>query len=202
MEAAAKVFSKRGLQRGSIDDVAEEAGYTKGAFYANFRSKEELFLAMLDERFAKKLGEIEDVLGPTEASVEDRARQAGADFTAAIRSDPEWERLFFEFAVHAMRDEDFRAELITRYGSLRDALARGLAAFAERDGIEPPFPPEHIAQMLFAMGNGFALEKTLEPDTVPDELYGSMLLAFFTGLRALADERLDQTAGASRAAST
>jgi AcrR family transcriptional regulator len=202
MEAAAKVFSRRGLLRGSIDEVAEEAGYTKGAFYANFRSKEELFLAMLDERFAAKLGEIEEVLRFEDGvDIEDRARRHGADFTAAVRSDPEWERLFFEFAVHAMRDEDFRAELVTRYGSLREALTRALAAFAERDGVVPPFPAEHIALMVFAMANGFALEKTLEPDTVPDDLYGSMLLAFFTGLRTLADERLDQTAGASRAAS-
>jgi AcrR family transcriptional regulator len=59
MRSAAKVFALRGLQQASIDEVAEDAGFTKGAFYANFKSKEELFLAMLDERFADRLEEIE-----------------------------------------------------------------------------------------------------------------------------------------------
>ena len=54
MQSAANVFAQRGLQQASIDEVAEDAGFTKGAFYANFKSKEELFLAMLDERFAER----------------------------------------------------------------------------------------------------------------------------------------------------
>ena len=62
MNSAAKVFAMRGLQQASIDEVAEDAGFTKGAFYANFKSKEELFLAMLDERFAKRIADIEDVI--------------------------------------------------------------------------------------------------------------------------------------------
>ena len=73
MQSAAKVFAQRGLQQASIDEVAEDAGYTKGAFYANFDTKEELFLAMLDERFAERLEEIERVI-----ATDDAARGAGA----------------------------------------------------------------------------------------------------------------------------
>ena len=58
MRSAAKVFTQRGLQQASIDEVAEDAGFTKGAFYANFKNKEELFLAMLDERFTERIEEI------------------------------------------------------------------------------------------------------------------------------------------------
>src|SRR6266511_4083373 len=94
MKSAAKVFTRRGLQQASIDEVAEEAGFTKGAFYANFASKEELFLAMLDERFAQRLEEIERVL-TSDASTEEMARRAGDDFSAYLRADPEWQRLFF-----------------------------------------------------------------------------------------------------------
>ena len=56
MESAAKVFACKGMSQGSIDEVAEDAGYTKGAFYANFKNKEELFLAMLDEGFERAPG--------------------------------------------------------------------------------------------------------------------------------------------------
>jgi AcrR family transcriptional regulator len=176
------------MDRGSIDEVAEDAGYTKGAFYANFKSKEELFLAMLDERFAERLEEIDRIAaggGPLEA----QAREAGADFARHLGADPEWERLFFEFTAYAARNEDFRQELVTRYRALRERIAEAYLHGAERAGVEPPLPVEQVAMMTFAMANGFALEKLLEPDTVPDELYGTMLAIFFTGLRKLVEER-------------
>jgi AcrR family transcriptional regulator len=186
MQAAAKVFARRGLQQASIDEVAEQAGYTKGAFYANFKNKEELFLAMLDERFAARLEEIERAVA-TDEPPEEQARQAGADFTRALSSDPEWERLFLEFSAHAARNEDFREELVTRYRSLRSSIAELYRRRIEREGGEPPIPVEQMALMTFAMANGFALEKLLEPDAVDDELYGTMLMIFFTGLRSLVE---------------
>jgi AcrR family transcriptional regulator len=75
MKSAAKVFARRGLHRASIDEVAQDAGFTKGAFYANFKSKEELFLAMLDERFAERLRDIESAIA-SGAAPEAQARQA------------------------------------------------------------------------------------------------------------------------------
>src|SRR5438034_6267607 len=146
MHSAAKVFARRGLQKASIDEVAEDAGFTKGAFYANFRSKEDLFLAMLDERFAKRLDEIERVM-ESGASVEDQARQAGRDFSEFLATDPEWSRLFFEFAVQAMRDEEFRQELVTRHRTIRSRIAEGFQAHADTLGGEPPIPAEHVAMM-------------------------------------------------------
>ena len=188
MEAAGRIFSSRGLQQASIDEVAEEAGFTKGAFYANFRSKEELFLAMLDERFAQRLDEIERVLA-TDDTLEDQTRQVGAGTVAAMRSDPEWERLFFEFAAYAARNDEFREELVTRYRSLREAIAGALGAAKERHGQRPALALDQVSLMLFAISNGFALEQLLEPDAVDDELYGQMLLVFFTGLAALSEQR-------------
>jgi AcrR family transcriptional regulator len=184
MEAAARVFTKRGLQQASIDEVAEDAGYTKGAFYANFKSKEELFLAMLDERFAERLEEIDRVMS-TSADVTDQAHEAGADFMRYVSADPEWQRLFFEFAAYAARNEEFRQELVTRYRTLRDRIAQGLARRAEEAGVEPPLPVDQVALMTFAMANGVALERLLEPELVPDHLYGTMLASLFTGLKAL-----------------
>ena len=192
IEAAGRIFSRRGLQQASIDEVAEEAGYTKGAFYANFRSKEELFLAMLDERFAARLEEIEAVLDSDDELAE-KTRRAGADLTAHLRADPEWERLFFEFAAYAARNDDFRQELVTRYRSLRVATAAAFARSDERHGFTPPIPDEDVALMTCAMANGFALEQLLEPDAVGDDLYGTMLLIFFTGLKALAAQRAPAT---------
>jgi AcrR family transcriptional regulator len=196
LHSAAKVFAHRGLQQASIDEVAEDAGFTKGAFYANFKSKEELFLAMLDERFAERLEAIDRIAhGPGE--VEQQAREGGLDFARYIAADPEWQRLFFEFTAYAARNPDFRAELVTRYRAIRERMAAIIAERCDELGVTPAVPPEDVAVMICAMGNGFALERLLEPEVAPDELYGSMLAILFGGLRSLSE--VEDAATAQRA---
>jgi AcrR family transcriptional regulator len=191
LEAAGKVFACRGLEKATVEEVASEAGYTKGAFYANFKSKEELFLAMLDEKFASRLEELDAVLD-SGASVEDQARRAGRDFAQHVAADPEWSRLFFEFSVQAMRDEDFRQELLTRHRALRSRIADGFRSHAETAGGELPIPAEQVALMAYAMADGFALTRMLEPEDVPDDLFGTMLAVFFTGLSVMTREAVAQ----------
>jgi AcrR family transcriptional regulator len=187
MTSAAKLFAHRGLQHASVEQVAEEAGFTKGAFYANFKSKEELFLAMLDERFAQRIEEIERVIAG-EGTDAQKAQRAGDDFTAMLRADPEWQRLFLEFSAYAGRDEEFRQELNTRYRWLRDRVAAALQARAEPLTATAGIPPERVAMMTCAMSNGFALEKLLDGDAVPDDLLGEMLMVLFAGIKALAEQ--------------
>ncbi len=187
MGAAAEVFARRGLQQASIDEVAARAGFTKGAFYANFASKEELFLAMLEQRFAERLEQIER-LSRSDSEIEEQARAAGEDFARHLAGDPGWQRLFFEFAAHAGRDEAFRGELVRRYSDLRAGIAAIFARRAEELGLQLPIEADELAVMTFAMANGFALERMLEPGVAADDLYGTMLLIFFAGLRALAQE--------------
>jgi AcrR family transcriptional regulator len=189
MHSAAKLFAQRGLQQASIDDLAEDAGFTKGAFYANFKNKEELFLAMLDEKFADRAQQIEQVVGG-EGTGAEKAARAGDDFAAMLRADPEWQRLFFEFSTYAARDEDFRQELVTRYRWLQDRIATVLRERGELFELPASLEPERVALMTCAMANGYALEKLLEGDAIPDELYGTMLMIFFAGLKALAGQDL------------
>jgi AcrR family transcriptional regulator len=194
MESAAKVFAQRGLQQASIDEVAEDAGFTKGAFYANFKNKEELFLAMLDERFAKRIEDIEEVIAG-EGDAPQKARRAGDQHAAMLSADREWQRLFFEFSAYAARDEDFREELLTRYRAMRSRIAAALSSHDE-DSAKKMLPAEQVALMVSVMEHGFALEKLLEGDDLPDELYGTMLMIFFAGLDALSHASSAVAAGA------
>jgi AcrR family transcriptional regulator len=187
IESANRVFSERGMQGASIDEVAEHAGFTKGAFYANFKSKEELFLAMLDERFAELSAELDSTVGP-EGEPEDQAREAGLNSDRYVAANEEWERLFFEFAAYAGRNPEFREELVDRYRGLRKRIAAIMGRRAQELGIQPPLPLDQIALMTFAMANGAALERVLEPEAVPEDLYGKMLEIFFAGLRTMVDE--------------
>jgi AcrR family transcriptional regulator len=184
MHSAAKIFAERGLQHASIDDVAENAGFTKGAFYANFKNKEELFLAMLDERFTQRIEQLERLISG-EGTDEEKASRAGEDFTAMLSADPEWQRLFLEFSAYAARNEEFRAELVTRYRWMRTRIGAALQAKAEEIGAESAIPFEQISMMTCAMANGVALERLLEGPEIPDELFGTMLTVFFAGLRTL-----------------
>jgi AcrR family transcriptional regulator len=173
VDAAAEVGARRGIARASLDEVADAAGFTKGAVYANFASKEELFLTVLDERFAERLEQIERRLGSGD-DPQDQARQLGADFTRYFDADRDWARLVFEFAVHAARDDAFRAQLTARYRALRERIAAALQRRLDELGLDSPQPAADLALMTFAMANGVALEAMLEPDEVPPDLLGRM----------------------------
>ena len=98
MDSAAAVASRRGIERASLDEVAERAGFTKGAVYANFANKDQLFLAMLDAHFDARLAELDRILS-TEADPDEQAREAAEGLMRMLAAQPEWHRLFFEFAL-------------------------------------------------------------------------------------------------------
>jgi AcrR family transcriptional regulator len=181
LEAAARVFARRGLAQASVDEVAADAGFTKGAVYANFGSKEELFLEMLDRKFATRLADLEAVLG-TDEPPEAQARAAGRDFLAAISGDPEWGRLFVEAALHASRHEAFRGQLQASYAQMRARMVELLRARLATEGLESPVPIDQLAMMFFAMANGVGFERLVEQDTVPDDLFATMLELVTRGL--------------------
>jgi AcrR family transcriptional regulator len=184
MRSAAHIFCKRGLERASIDEVAEDAGYTKGAFYANFRSKQELFLAMLDDRFTQRIEEVDRAFADDESPPK-QARQAAGDYARAFRADPGYERLFFEFASYALRDEDFRQELLTRFATVRDRLERVYQRRIDEYGLELDIPTERIVRMVIAMADGWALWQLLDPDGVDEDLLETMIELFTTGVGAV-----------------
>lgn len=188
LDAAGSAFTRRGLRDASIDEIAASAGFTKGAFYANFANKQELFLALLDLHFDRRAEEIHEALATDEVP-EVQARRGADEFVAMLSANPEWQRLFFEFAAHAVRDDEFRIQLVERYGRLRASMSEEFARRAQEVGLELPVLPDHLAVMIFAMGNGVAMERLLEPDAVPDDLFGSLLEIWVAGLRAVSEGR-------------
>ena len=117
----------------------------------------------------------------------DQAREGAASFMSFIAADPDWERLFFDFSAYAMRNEAFRVELVARRRALREGIATLLQRRVDQLDVEPPVPVADIAMMVFAMADGVALQKLLDPDSLDQELYPTMLGTFFAGLQAAAD---------------
>lgn len=186
LHAAAQMFCKRGLEGTSIDEVAQAAGYTKGAFYANFKSKEELFLVMLDENFSEELDRLDKLLAGTHEPHEE-ALAAAADFIQ-LATDEEWHKLSFEFLAYAARNEEFRQELATRQRAMRERTAKVFARRKSGFGAEPALPIEDITAMTFFMSDGFLVGRIIEPGLSP-ELYTTMVQVFLRGLQAMADEQ-------------
>jgi AcrR family transcriptional regulator len=183
LRSARRAFARNGLEGTSIEQVAQGAGHTRGAFYAHFQGRDELYLALLEQWFERYLEEFGRVLA-TDDAPRVRARRAGDHFSAVTEADPEGQRLFFEFAAYALRNERFRRELVERLRSVRERVAAIFRERADEYGISSPIPYERLALMTFVMSIGTSLDRLLEPDGVPDELYGEMLATLFAGLGA------------------
>ena len=183
LRSAAKLFCRHGLDGASVEEVAQDAGYTKGAFYSNFKSKEELFLVMLDERFAERLDALDRMLDGPERPGE-QARLAGEDFIRSFRGEEEWKRLYFEFVAYSTRNEEFRQELATRHRAMRARLTEIISGWAG-GFVDPPVPFEDIAAMTDFMTDGFILDRMVDPE-LDEDLFGTMLAIFVRGLQATA----------------
>jgi AcrR family transcriptional regulator len=189
LRSASRLICRPGMQGAAIDAIASAAGYTKGAFYANFDSKQGLFLAMLEEKFAAALAGLEATMpGAEEPAAE--ARHAAEAFLAYADSDPDWPRLYQEFAALASRDERFRKQMATRVRALRARMATVFEHWAASYGVKPMLPPQDVAAMTFFMADGFLMHRLIEPH-IDERLYVQMANIFLQGLLAGAEGAVD-----------
>lgn len=182
LRSASRLVCRHGMHGASIDAIAADAGYTKGAFYANFASKQDLFLTMLEQKFARALADLEAAM-PGAGVPESEARHAAESFLAYADSDPEWPRLYQEFAALAARDPDFREQLAARVRELRERMAAVFEHWAASYGVKPLHAPEEVAAMTFFMADGFLMHRLIEP-TLDESLYPRMVGVFVQGLLA------------------
>jgi AcrR family transcriptional regulator len=168
LDAAARVFARRGYHAATLEEIGREAGHSTGAVYSNFSGKEELFLALADREVADRLAEVEAVM---EAAI--AGRDAGAitaeQFRSFIARDPEWPLLFYEFWSYGVRNPRLREEFDRRRRAVREALAEALEAVAERQGLGLRFPADQLAGAISASVNGLAFERVADPDSLSDE---------------------------------
>src|SRR5450759_2162339 len=102
VQAAARVYEGRGFDGGTLDEVAEEAGFTKGAVYDHFGSKENLLVALLDEHLAQQIAEQVALFDPAKDTAE-RPRAGAERWMTDLKQDPDGFRLFVELWPHAQR---------------------------------------------------------------------------------------------------
>jgi AcrR family transcriptional regulator len=155
---AEQMFRRDGFHGASIEAIAAEAGYTKGAFYGNFADKEEAFLILLRDRFVRRAGAVAAAAARGVAPV-GSARQLGRSFARYVTLDPAWQRAFFEFVIHASRSRALARRLRDAEAPLREALCRALGAFPDIVGDRPV---ELLVDAIWAASTGAALA-TMHP---------------------------------------
>lgn len=193
IDAAESVFARRGFHGASVEEIAREAGATTGALYSNFAGKEELFLSLFEETIATDVRGYSEAF-ETGATPEQKGRAAADRWMQVLHERPSYFPLFVEFWTYAVREPKMRERFAEQLAALRESSAR----LVERGARDRGFPPNpelagRLGLVIAALGNGLALEKLVDPDAVPDELYGDMLALIFEGLAALARENLGAT---------
>jgi AcrR family transcriptional regulator len=161
LDAAFRVFAARGFGRASIEEVCEAAGYTRGAFYSNFDSLEELFFALYTERSELLARHIADGLTHPPNDIPELIAHA----VQALMVDRDWILVNTDFRLYAARNPDVAAALVAHRNQLRDALATSLAPAIDRSGLPASLrTPDGLARAVMAIHDGATTELLLDND--------------------------------------
>jgi AcrR family transcriptional regulator len=190
LAAARRVFLARGYHAATLDEIADEAGFSRGVVQSRFGNKADLFLALLEERIAERAAQNARLAEGLSGAQGMRVLREHA--ARRNRAERDWGLLLIEFRVHAARDP----ELARRYGALHARTRQGLAGVITglyaRAGQPPPLPAEEIALMILTVEAGIRLEQAADPDSP-----GSP--AVFEALRGFIESPLPSDDGARQA---
>ena len=180
--AAAELFAQDGFEATSVANICARAALSKGTFYWNFESKDELLLAVLEERVEVPLREATQALSSVAAD-QDMSAEANrmlvefmsGDRTAVVLDDEFWRR--------ALRDQAVRERYARRQRELRAALGDVLRARAKQLGAQDSAtPPEHLAIAFLALISGIMRSRLVDPEAIPDGLFGEVAALLYAGL--------------------
>lgn len=185
IDAAARVFARRGFQAASVEEIAEEAGYSHGAVYSNFDGKADLFLTVFEDYMAQRVRELAETQAelPEDAALEVRARALADQWMDRLVRDRESFALHIEFIAHADRDPELARRFGTRSAAMRQAVSRYIVQYQQEAGMELAMPADDLALILRALGIGLAIESLVSPDAVRHDVYGDFVELLVSRMR-------------------
>jgi len=187
LTAGLQVFARRGYREAGVDEIAAEAGYSKGALYWHFSGKEELLHALLEERVDAPTREMVALL---ESAPPDRdmSMEAAHEFARQLAEQREAVLLDREYWSLAIRDPELRARYASRQKELRGVLAAAVEARARHLGTpDLPIPAEDIARIVMGIIGGLSIDELIEPGSVSPPLVSEALAILYAGLVARAE---------------
>jgi len=163
IDAAADVFARRGFHGASLEEIAETAGFTRGAIYKNFDNKEELFFAVIERRIDTQLKRFREVIRQDRAAAGDPERLASI-WEEVLAFDTEWFTLDLEFRLYAMRNNDARRHWVSHERELHDLVARFIEEQQKALGVSMAFDADTLAGIVVPASQGFWQWAALDPD--------------------------------------
>lgn len=171
MESARRCFARHGYEPSSVNSIIEDAQSSKGAFYANFDSKDSILLEILKEHHAHYIDDLRTMIHQATSAEE---MQTAMDRWGTLRNqEPEWGILNIELLFHAKRDPRFRVKYSEYFQQYQAAIAELIALRFDKLGRELPAPAEDLAAVLIAIADGLALQDSLEQGRA--EITGTMV---------------------------
>lgn len=161
LEAATIAFAEHGFGNVSIEQITAAAGFSRGAFYSNFGSVEELFFALYEERAAVIAAQVAQALTAPSGTVAQLVDQV----LTALTVDRQWILVKTEFLLHAARNPQVAQALAGHRDALRDVLAAHLAAAVNTDTLPSALQsPERLARAVITIHEGAMLQVLIDPD--------------------------------------
>jgi AcrR family transcriptional regulator len=159
VDSATSLFLRNGFQITSLEQIGEEAGFTRGAVYSNFPSKTAMGIAVIDELYERAARDLQDAL---DATIDlDEWFDALAAWAEGTIGQPEWTRLEIELAAFSAHDEGYRASIAARYARIREGWA---ALITSRLGEDFPIDAQALSTIILALGLGTGVQRAVDPD--------------------------------------
>ncbi len=188
LASAAELFAERGVNGASVEQIAERAGYSRGAFYGNFTDKNEVVQALLLQRTRRELEEVRALSDGAGSSAETMERLRGWNRKRDLHL-PQWLSLRLEMVLHCLRQN--RADLADRERLARDAVGEGIRRELASRGVEPPADPEFLALIVHALEDGLLIQRALLPEGVDAAAPVDAVELLIDSWAALARERMN-----------
>lgn len=151
IESARRIFARDGFEACRIEDIAAATGHTRGAFYAHFRTKEDLFFALLEQEAGQRAEQVRAALACCRTVEEQRT--AVRKYYVSRFADRQWAVLMLEFKLFALRHPKLRPRLAATHRRIRASLKLDIQRMCE----------EHRKAALEVILSGLTLEQAYDP---------------------------------------
>jgi AcrR family transcriptional regulator len=182
LESAARAFAEKGFGGASLEEIAESAGYSTGALYANFANKEELFMEVVATRRARAAGRRAEAVGEVFDQQADPFDALSRLFVQVAERDREFAPLQAEFWLYAVRHPAAIGVIAAGVSDQVDALEPVVARALDRFSAAPDAAPREVTMVMLALFQGLMRQRRLDPHAVPDDLFARALRWLFAGL--------------------
>ena len=160
LDAALETVAEIGFAAASVEDICRRGGFTRGAFYSSFRTKDELFGALFVRETARNLSRAEEQLAGLEGEP-DPVAAAVERCLGTFRADRTWVRVHTEYALHATRHPEAAAALRRHAEQVQHQLTDLIETVSARLGIRLTLPAHRLARIVLAVHDGVVIREVL-----------------------------------------